>query len=236
MSDINWAGLNRGPNVFGEALEGYQRGSDHRRQTQRDNLFAERQDFEMGQARRQQALQDQERARKAKVGSAVATGDYAGARTAAEGDFDLLEGIAKLDADQRKRAHETADDIGGFAVSVKGIPYEQRKAVIAQAKPTLVGYGMKEADVDTFDPTDANLDARIAEATDLKTALEQANRVRDDERAAAQFGETKRHNSVTEGQGAARVGLAKQREGRVAAGGGRGGGSGLPPPPSGWSR
>lgn len=199
MSDINWAGLNQQRNPFANFAEGLERGTDMRRQQERDNMFAQRQEFEMGQAQRRQALEDQQLARRTAAGAAVAKGDFAGARTAAEGDFDLLEGIGKLDEAQRKAARDNAEDLGGFAAALKNVPYEQRRGIIAQAKDTLVGYGMRPEQIDAFDPNDQNLDAQLASAMDLKTALEEANRLRDDKRAGEQAAEVRRHNRVTEG-------------------------------------
>lgn len=198
MDGINWNGLSRIQNPFANFAEGLQYGSDMRRQTERDNLFREKQEFEIGQAKRQQALQDQERARKANVGAAVAKGDYAGARTAAEGDFDLLGEIGKLDETQRKAARERAEDLGGFAAALMQQPYEARKGILAQAQETLASYGFTPEQLAGFDPTDAALQAQVVSAMDLKTALEEGNRQRDDARAQQQFEETKRSNLASE--------------------------------------
>jgi hypothetical protein len=208
MSDINWAGLGNQRNVFAEMADGLQRGTDIRRQNERDNLFAQRQEFEIGQAKRQAEIEDEQRRRKTNVGAAVTKGDYQGARQAAEGDFDLLTSIGKLDAEQRQAARERAEDLGGFAAALMQQPYEQRKAILAQAQETLIGYGFTPEQLAAFDPSDQALQAQVASSMDLKTALEEANRQRDDRRANEAFEETKRARSVAEKQRERQLGIS----------------------------
>lgn len=209
MAEINWGLAVNRTNPFAEAINGFQQGTEMRRQTERDNLFAQRQEFEISEANRKRQAEEAAAARKAKVGGFVAQGDYAGARTAAEGDFDMLESIGKLDEGQRKAARDNAEDLGGFAAALKNVPYEQRRAIIAQARETLTSYGLKPEQIEAFDPTDQALDAQVMGAMDLKTALEEANRQRDDARAGekAQADEAYRKQQL---------GLARQRVGIAA--------------------
>lgn len=231
MSEINWGLAVNRTNPFAEAINGFQQGTEMRRQTERDNLFAQRQEFEIAEANRKRMAEEAAAARKAKVGGYVAQGDYAGARTAAEGDFDMLESIGKLDEAQRKAARDNAEDLGGFAAALKGVPYEQRRAIIAQARETLTGYGFKPEQLDAFDPTDQALDAQVMGAMDLKTALEEANRQRDDARAGERDDEMRQYRQDMLSLAGRRVGVSERREGRVAAGGGKAGGKPATPGP-----
>lgn len=213
MDGINWNGLNQ-PNPFANFAEGLRFGADMRQQRERTDLLRQRQQLEVQKAQREQALADEERARRAAVGGAVAKGDYAGARTAAAGDFDMIGEINKMDAEQRKVARENAADLGGFAAGIAKVPYEQRKGIIAQAKPILSQRGFTPEQIDAFDPTDANLQALTASAMDLKTALEQSDREADNKRADAQLSETQRHNRSAEGTAAANARTAASNAAR----------------------
>jgi hypothetical protein len=208
MSDINWSLAVNRTNPFGEFADGLQRGADMRRQTERDNIFKERHAFEMEQANRQRQQEEALAARKAEVGGAVAKGDFGAARQAAGGDFDMLESIGKLDEAQRKAARENAEDVGGFAAGLMQAPPEQRKAIIAQARPILKEKGFSDEQIDGFDPSDANLQALVTSSMGLKTALEEANRKRDDKRAEMTAEEARRHQREMEAQGRSRIGLA----------------------------
>jgi hypothetical protein len=214
VSDINWAGLNNRRNPFSDFAEGLQGGADMRRQRERDNLFAQRQAFEIEEATRRRAQEDALAARKAEVGAAVATGDLGAARKAAGGDFDMLESIGKLDAQQRKIAQDNAEDIGGFAAGLSQAPYEQRKAIIAQARPILLQKGFTEQQIDAFDPSDANLQGLVTSSMDLKTALGEVARKADDKRADEQLAETKRSNTVREGISRGQLGVSQSNSAR----------------------
>lgn len=250
MDGINWGGLNNGANPFASFTQGMERGAEMREaRAQRDreatrrqaiNLFATDPrgaeaglmavgDIETAEAlrkRREGAATDE---RRAKVGGMVGQKDYAGAQAEAiaGGDFDMAKSIAGLDEAQRKAAREHAEDLGGFAMGLKTVPYEQRKAIIAQVRPLLLQRGFNEQQIDGFDPSDANITALATSAMDLKTALDEANRQRDDARADAQAEERRRHNSALERQGKDRLGIARDanargwaaHKARVAAGG-----------------
>lgn len=232
MSDINWAGLVQHSNPFADFAQGLQYGAEMRRdrikadqQTARQkayNLFATDPmgaekaliaagDTEGANDLRERRQGDDKNFRRGMIGMMVQKGDLQGAQAKAVqvGEFDLAENIGKLSADQRKVARENAQDLGGFAMGLLNVPYEQRKAVIGQARAILTQRGFTEQQIDAFDPSDANLQALGAQAMDLKTALEEANRQRDDNRAREQFDETKRHNRATEATSAGSLAVAR---------------------------
>lgn len=238
MDDINWGGLVNRTNPFAEYSDGLQRGvqmRDDRIKIQREherrkayNLFAtdpkgaetalmSAGDIDGAETIRKRRMAVAEEARRARVGGMVAKKDYAGAQAEAMGggDFDMAASIANMDSESRKAARERSEDLGGFALAIKGQPYEQRKAIIAQARPILMEQGFTPEQIAAFDPTDANIQSLVASATDLKTALEQADRQADNQRADSQASETARHNRASEGQGNARIGIARSRESRV---------------------
>lgn len=198
MDGINWGGLVQRRNFFDELADGFSKGQEIRLDRQHAAAQAEQQQFQREEILRKRGIEEADMRRKANVGAAVAKGDFAGARTAAEGDFDLIKSVGELDDAQKKAAREKADDLAGFAAVVKLQPYEKRRAIITEATDVLAGYGFTPDKIAAFDPTDAALDAQIARAMDLKTALEEANRQRDDARADKQAKETERHNRAGE--------------------------------------
>lgn len=208
MSDINWAGLNNRTNPFGEFADGLQRGTDMRRQQERDNIFKERHAFEMEEATRKRAAEEATATRKAAVGGAVAKGDFGAARTAAGGDFDMLESIGKLDAEQRKTAAERAGVLVAYVDSMQGKQPQEIKAQIMQDAPALIELGYTQEQLAAFVPTPTNLARLRAEALGLKGVLEQRDREADNTRADAQAAEVRRANGVRERQGERRIGIA----------------------------
>lgn len=120
-----------------------------------------------------------QRKTRASVGQMLGSGDSKGARTAAmqAGDFDMVAAIDKMSESQRAQATDNAMTLGAIAIRLQYVPYEERKAALANAKPFLAQRGFTGEQLDGFDPTDANLNAIIASATDFKTALEQSKPV-----------------------------------------------------------
>lgn len=211
---INWDGLQT-PNFAGMALQGYQQGEKMRLDQTRRNALAkykdnpdasigelmESGDLETALALRKSRREDTQDAARTKAAGQFAKGDVRGSQETAigAGDFDMASTITKLTKEQRETAKAQAEDLGGFAQSLKGLPYEQRRARIEASKAGLIERGFGEEHVDGFDPTDEALDGLIGSAMDLKTALEQQNRDRDFGLRKDQFGETKRHNRRAEG-------------------------------------
>jgi hypothetical protein len=211
MDGINWGGLVNQNNPFASFVGGAQAGQQMKMDRERANLFAQRQQFEMEEAQRQREAAMAEQQRRQAVGGKVASGDYTGAmqEAAQAGDFDMLSSIQKMDADQKAAARARAEDLGGFAMAIKNVPYEQRKAILQQAQGTLAEYGFSPEQIATFDPTDESLMAIAAQAMDIKTALEEANRQRDDMRASEKA-------KADEAYRAQQLGLQRQRVGIAA--------------------
>lgn len=153
----------------------------------------------------------------------------------ATGDPDTIKAVMTLDATQRAQKKEATDAVGGFVFGLlKNVPYEQRKAAIQQNMQGLQEAGFTPEQLQSYDPTDANLQATLAQVQTLDQALSMVDKEADNERAAAQLEEAKRHNRAMEGTGAInaesrRISATKPR----ASSGGRNASS-LPPPPSGW--
>lgn len=220
MDGINWDGL-KGRNIFADFASGMEYGSEMRaRRAKAEQEAARRQalnlyatdpaeaeralmaagDIETANAIRTRTRQDRQDKARTDASARYAKGDAAGAQQAAleAGEFDLAKSIAGLDADKRKMARENAEDLGGFAIGIRNVPYEQRKAIIAQARPILMQKGFTAEQIAAFDPTDENITALAASAMGLKEALQQADREADNKRADQQFEETKRHNRAGE--------------------------------------
>lgn len=231
MAELDWRLASGNP--FGEFVDGFQQGRETARQKERDNLFAQRQEFEMGEARRRQEAQDAAMRRQEAVGAAIGKNDYAGARQAAGGDLDMLSAIGKLDAERKAQLSELAEVSARQLYTLRGLPPEQQAQRWQQIVPSLVQRGLdpKELEIDFSDPT--AIEREIAEAMSLKDMIAQTNAQRDDERAALKDREMQEYRDQM-------LALAGRREGRMAAGGGgrSGGGGGRPAPTGGapWER
>lgn len=210
MAEINWGALVQQRNPFDNFAEGMQGGAQMRMDRERQNLFAQEHAYKLEERKRALAEDQENRLERGIVGHMARTDPRGAQKKAVEvGQFDLAAEMGKLDESQRKAARENAEDLGGFASGLLSVPYEQRKGVIAQARPILIQKGFTEQQIDAFDPSDQGLQALVTSAMDLKTALEEANRQRDDKRQAETAAEARRHNSVLEKQGDARVGIAR---------------------------
>jgi hypothetical protein len=229
MSDINWGLAVNRTNPFAEFTQGMEQGRQRRQDEDRANLFAEEQKYRIEERRKKDQLDREERMARGILGHVAKTDPRAAATKAVEvGQYDLADQFSKLDANQRKIARDNAEDLGGFAATIKAqVPdVGQRKAIIAQARETLKGYGLKDEQIDAFEPTDDNLQGLIAQSMTLTQALQEQNRQRDDKRAEARDAEMAEYREAMKGFAGDRVALARQREGRVASGGGgkKGGG------------
>lgn len=122
-------------------------------------------------------LDDQDRQRQRTLGGMAASGDAAGARTAAlqAGDLDLASKFGELGDADRKRAAEFWKDAGPVAYRLKQTkdPAE-RQALWAQARPILEANGAEASLLDKFDPTnDTQLDAAITTSQTVEQLIEQ---------------------------------------------------------------
>ncbi len=122
------------------------------------------------------ALDEQDRARTAQIGTLLASGDSATAKRAAlgAGDLELVKQIDSLDDATRKREHDRYQNAAPFAYDALQIKDPaQRKAYIESVKPQLVAGGWTEDQIDGFDPTDANLGGIVRAAQTLAERMGQ---------------------------------------------------------------
>lgn len=235
MSDINWAGLVQRTNPFAEFQQGMESGRQRRLEEDRANLFAKEQQAREQDRQRAMAEDQENRLERGILGHMAKTDPRAASQKALEvGQYELGDQFAKMDANQRKIARDNAEDLGGFAATLLAqVPYEQRKSVIAQARQTLESYGLKPEKIDGFDPTDEALQGLVASSMTLTQALAEQRAKRDDDRQAARDEEMADYRKAMLGLSGERIGLARQREARVAKGGGKGGAKPAGPRPTG---
>lgn len=212
---LDFSLLGQGP-TFESALKSYGQGQEMRRQSNVRNALLQHKDdptaaapdlIANGELEQALALQDRKRGLDAEATRKRVLGGYGtdpgAARTEAmgSGDMQLIGQIQQMDAHQRQVAAQNADEMAAVALALKNAPPEQRKATLSspQLSEWLALKGFKPEQIATFDPTDANLDAIIAQGSTLKELLAQYK----DERAAQfegkKFEETVRHNKATEG-------------------------------------
>jgi hypothetical protein len=96
------------------------------------------------------------------------------------GDPDVITTVSKLDAAQLAQTKAANEALGSVAYGLRTkVPYEQRKAQIAQIALQLAATGMKPEEIASFDPTDQNLDTVIAKAQSLHDQVEAAEKQRE---------------------------------------------------------
>ncbi|KQS01496.1 hypothetical protein ASG11_17740 [Sphingomonas sp. Leaf357] len=107
-----------------------------------------------------QAQRDQQAARTG-IAAALSTGDYskAAAQAALYGDDKSATVLAGLGKDRFDRGAKNTTALANITNAVGALPYEQRRAAIASAKPLLMNQGLDAASIDNFDPTDDNIRA-----------------------------------------------------------------------------
>lgn len=131
--------------------------------------------------------------------------DYKQVRTgyAQMGDIEGLaqveDVIGKMDDRERAQAKTRAETLAAAAQSLRGMPYEQRRAALMQMAPTLEPLGLSAEQLQGFDPTDAAIDGVVSQALGVKGLLEKQHQDRTYNLDVERFGETKRHNIVAEG-------------------------------------
>ena len=120
-------------------------------------------------AQREEQMAQQKMVRLGQIGTQAATGDYAGARTAAlqGGDFDVLEHIKGLEGDKRDLIKRRAEAAAPVLYTAGKLPYEQRKAYIAQAADSLTANGWTPDEIAGFDPTDGAIGSMVAQAQSI---------------------------------------------------------------------
>ncbi len=211
--DLQWDRLAPATNTTGNILAGFEAGDAMRRKTVTQNALALYQTdpeaavkalmpVDPGTALqlRGVARQDRTDAARTKAADQYGSGDVAGATQTAigAGDFDMARQIAALTKEQRDVAKQHAEELGSYAYSLKGLPYEQAKARIAADTPMLLKRGFKSEEIASFDPTPQNIDVVVGQAMDLKTALDHADKSADNQRADQTAAEVARHNREAE--------------------------------------
>lgn len=79
--------------------------------------------------------------------------------------------LSQMGEQEKIAAAKRAEDLGRVAVGLKGVPYEQRQAMLQQQLPMLQAMGMDPQQIQGFDPNDQNLDAVLAQVTPLQDLL-----------------------------------------------------------------
>ena len=178
------------PDFLGGALQHYNVGKKMRQDRERQSalqMYAQDPmagaeammgvDAEMGLRLREGAREQQAQQVRSQATQRLASGDVAGARTLAEGagDFDLLGHIDKRDERQMSQAKERAERLAVTALTFKNTIKDpaERKAKALQMMPLWEQQGFTPEQIDAFQWDDASLDGVIANALDIKTAVEQ---------------------------------------------------------------
>lgn len=142
--------------------------------------------------------------------------------------FKVSNGIAQMDKATRE-TEKAKNEVGGSVAMhlesfklANGQPdMARRQAEWESMIPDLLAGGFTREGLAKFDLSDEGLQRRVAMAMDVKSIFgqqnadrtfqaTQADRAADNARADAQFGETKRHHGVLEGQGERRIGIASR--------------------------
>lgn len=217
MSEINWGALEH-PDFAVNALKADALGRrDATEQAKQNALrgYAANPDASISQlmavdpeaALQMQRARREERAQAARAdaGAKYASGDHAGAQTAAAqaGDFDLAASIANMDEASRKAAHGRADVLASVGFSLRQLPYDQRRQRLMAMGDQFKDLGLTAEQLAGFDPSDANIDAQVSQALSIKDQLDNADREADNKRGDAQLTETQRHNRKAEANAAA---------------------------------
>jgi hypothetical protein len=211
--DINWGALQT-PDFASAALGGYKQGEAMRLDRAKRNALAKYStdpdaaiaeltqagDIQSALSLRKARQDDATLEARKRATTAYASGDTAGAQKEAlgGGEIELAAAFRSMDKDQRQTAREHASDTAAYANSLKGIPYEQRKARIAEDAPDLLRRGFSNEQLASFDPSDGNIDHLVSTAMDLKDQLDRADKDRNFNLNIDKFGEEKRHNRVGE--------------------------------------
>jgi hypothetical protein len=162
--NINWNALQT-PDFAGNAFQAQQAGQQMA--DRRQNALIQRNALERDQAAR------------SAVAGPLATGDYAGAaKAAAPFDPKAAQAYLQLDETQRAAAKERATTLAGAAMSLKSVPYEQRKAQLAQMAAGLQQMGITPEQIQGFDPTDANIQAVVGQSMTAKDQFDRLDKDR----------------------------------------------------------
>lgn len=112
-----------------------------------------------------------------KAAPMIAQGDYRGAMQMAgqRGDMDMVaqmqQAVSQMDEQTRAQAAQRAQGIARAAIGVRQVPYEQRRAALAQQAPMLAQMGLDQNAIMQFDPTDEAIDGILAQVTPMEQLL-----------------------------------------------------------------
>jgi hypothetical protein len=191
-------------------------------------VYARRGDVENALKARQYGVQQEAIGRRKTIGAQFAKGgdDRQGAVNAAyaAGDYEmadkLTDAIKALDENQRASLARKNEAIGRISMAAKGLPPQARVAFVRQNAPYLLANGVSQADLDSFDPSDANLDGHINLSMTVAEALKHQDTVADNVRQDRTFAETQRHNRASEATAASNAETSRLNyQARKAAGG-----------------
>jgi hypothetical protein len=180
-------------------------------------VYARRGDVENALKARQYGVQQEAIGRRKTIGAQFAKGgdDRQGAVNAAyaAGDYEmadkLTDAIKALDENQRASLARKNEAIGRVSMAAKGMPVQARAAFIRSNAPYLLANGVNQADLDGFDPSDANLDGHINLSMTVAEALKHQNDVRAADYKERDFNERVRHNKANEATAAGQLGVAR---------------------------
>ena len=119
----------------------------------------------------------------------------------------LFEKSKQMTDDERKRVSDSYGMLAAATVDLGKVPYEQRRAALAQMAPMLEAQGVPRSLIENFDPTDTNLSAAANNALGLKEVFAIRDRAADNNRAERALNETINNNRVQQSQGAQRIQL-----------------------------
>lgn len=118
---------------------------------------------------------------------------------AGQGDvaMKLFEQTRALSKEQRASAAEAYTAMDSAFATLATVPYEQRKALIAQMAPGLIARGVPEAQIAGFDPTDAAITAARNSTLGIKGLLEFEDKAADNARQERALALTERGQNIT---------------------------------------
>ena len=80
--------------------------------------------------------------------------------------------LAAMSGPRRLAAARQADKLAAVGMGLRSLAYGERRAVLTHMGPALARNGLDPAAIASFDPTNEALDAQVATAMGLKSALE----------------------------------------------------------------
>lgn len=238
MAEINW-NLAQPQDFVGNALQSYGAGQREGSMKRKRNALAmygtdpegavnalRTEDPEAAFQLEDRTREKGERDTRKQVFSQAATDLPAATQAATEsGDPDLMAAVSKLSSEQKAAKAQQTEEVSSVAFALRQAPYEERKAAMQQLAPYLMERGFSQEALASFDPTDANLDAVVAQGATLKEMLANAREDRIAADNSRRLDETERYNRERSDIGRMNAGANVTRANKKPAA--RGGGSSL---------